>query len=234
MRPRHDGGVGDAFETPRNATDTRRPVAAFCVIVVTAVVAAILTRNWEFVFHALAATAVAGVVMWTRRTIELSPKLLWAMALCAALHMAGGLVPVPAGWPTLGGPILYNLWIVDGWLKYDHLVHAFGFGVAAVGFWQVLLAILPNLRPSPAPLLICWIAAQGCGALNEIAEFAAVRMFEKTNVGDFENAMLDLLSNAVGAGAAIVAIALVAWRRRLRSQPSRVATQRWSGQTSAA
>ncbi len=200
----------------------RGPALAFAGVILVAVVAAVLTRNWEFVFHALAASAVACVVVWVKRSIDLSNRFLWATVLCTALHMGGGLIPVPKAWPTLGGPILYNLWLIEGVVKYDHLVHAFGFGVAAVGCWQVLRSIVPDLRPSPAPLLICWIAAQGCGALNEVAEFAAVLLIERTNVGDFENAMLDLVANAVGAGAAVLAIAARAWLRRTGNAASRV------------
>ena len=45
------------------------------------------------------------------------------------LHMAGGLLTVPAGWPAQEeSRVLYTLRLIPGRLKYDHVVHAYGFG----------------------------------------------------------------------------------------------------------
>ena len=194
------------------------PIIAFAAVMFVAVAAAVLTRNWEFVFHAVAATAVAGVVLWVRRSLFVSNGVLWALVACAAAHMAGGLIPVPATWPTTpdanpGPEVLYDLWLLPRFVRYDHALHAAGFGTAAVGLWQVLRGLAPSLRPTVGPMLFCWIAAMGCGALNEVAEFAAVVFLERTNVGDFRNAMLDLVANAVGAGVAVTGLA---WASRLR------------------
>ena len=188
-------------------------VALFALVMVASTAAAVATRNWEFVFHAAAVTATAGVVLWVRRSVVIGEGVLWGLVACAAMHMAGGLVAVPRGWPTLGPPVLYNLWLVPDYFKYDHLVHAGGFGLAAAGWWHALRGLAPSLRPTAGPMAVCWLAAQGCGALNEVAEFATVVWLERTNVGDFQNAMLDLVANAAGAGLVVVGIA---WRARLR------------------
>jgi putative membrane protein len=184
------------------------PVKFFTAIVLLAVVAAVATDNVEFAFHSGGAAAVGCVVLWVRRSLKLTTGFLWMLAIVGTLHLLGGLVPVPHAWPTNGKPMLYNLWLIDGLLKYDHLVHGVGYGAAAVGFWQVLRGLAPQLRPTAGPMLLCWLAAQGCGALNEIAEFAAVLTIEETLVGGFHNAMLDLVVNAVGAGLSVLVIAM--------------------------
>jgi hypothetical protein len=46
------------------------------------------------------------------------------------VHMAGGLIAVPETWPVNGEHrVLYSLWLIPDLLKYDHVVHAYGFGV---------------------------------------------------------------------------------------------------------
>jgi putative membrane protein len=155
----------------------------------------------------------------------LSERLLWALAVVGTMHLAGGLVPVPASWPISGTAVLYNLWLIPSLLRYDHLVHAVGFGLAAVGWWQVLRHLAPRLRPTAGPMLLCWMAAQGCGALNEIAEYAAVLSLERTNVGGFDNAMLDLVANAVGAG---VAVGILASRPLVQASSRKSSTWPWA------
>ena len=37
---------------------------------------------------------------------------------------------VPSSWPVGGDSrVLYNLWLVPGVLKFDQIVHAYGFGL---------------------------------------------------------------------------------------------------------
>jgi hypothetical protein len=129
--------------------------------------------------------------------------------------MAGGLIRVPASWPIDGTiRVLYSWWIVPHRLKYDQVVHAYGFGVTTWVCWQVLAASLARygnlplrqIRPSFSLLLICATSAMGFGALNEIIEFAATLLVPETNVGGYVNTGWDLVSNGVGA---VVAAALI-------------------------
>ena len=112
-------------------------------------------------------------------------------------------MPVPAWLPAREPRVFYNLWIVPpGWLKYDQVVHAFGFGTTAWAVWQGLRSMFPSVRPTWGALLICGTAAMGFGALNEVVEFAAVLATPETNVGGYENTLWDLVSNMTGAAAA--------------------------------
>ncbi len=108
--------------------------------------------------------------------------------------MAGGIVPVPESWPIEGDVrVLYSWWIVPDRLKYDQVVHAYGFGVTTFVCWQGLQAILRDCSSGPQPptlgmLTLCVAAAMGGGgALNEVIEFAVTRIMAETNVGDYTN-----------------------------------------------
>ena len=182
---------------------------AFGVIMLPSFAAAVLLRNAEFGFYAVVTTLLALGVWAMHRRVGFTGALLWLLVAWAALHMIGGLVPVPAWLPAREPRVFYNLWVVPPkWLKYDQVVHAFGFGVTAWAVWQGLRSMFPTARPTWGVLLICGTAAMGFGALNEVVEFAAVLAVGETNVGGYENTLWDLVSNTVGALAACVLIRL--------------------------
>ena len=209
-----------------------RPVAFFTVgYLLAAVCAAMWLRNAEFVFYIGVMIALIAIVLVVHARVGLSAGLIWGLSIWGAMHMAGGLVPVPATWPTDGGQqVLYSLWILPGaeegargWLKYDQLTHAYGFAVATWLCWQGLCGAVAHhsaatsdagrrrsLRPTPGLLVLVAIAGMGLGALNEVVEFTATR-FMDTNVGGYENTGWDLVYNALGATGAAIAIG---WRAR--------------------
>jgi hypothetical protein len=118
--------------------------------------------------------------------------------------MAGGLCPLPAGWPYNGDhAVLYSLWLIPERLKYDQIVHAYGFGVTTWLCWHILRQGLRQpdggtLRPTFGMLVLCAAAGMGFGALNEVIEFIAVLTLPNTNVGGYENTGWDLVANLVG------------------------------------
>ena len=128
--------------------------------------------------------------------------------------MAGGMAP--AGTDAEGRPIvLYSLWLVPGRLKYDQVVHAYGFGVSALVCWECLRVRLRGLgdaRPTAGVMALCALAAMGLGAANEIVEFAATKLMRETNVGDYDNNATDLVFNAMGA---VVVAGVIWWRGRV-------------------
>lgn len=177
------------------------------LILLPSLVAAVVLRNAEFGFYATVTALLGGLLYVAHRRVGFPSALLWLLVGWAAVHMAGGLLPVPEGWPAKDPRVWYNFWFIPGYLKYDHVVHAYGFGVTAWACWCGLKS-LGITRPGFGPLLLAWTAAQGFGALNEVVEFTAVLTVEETNVGDFNNAMWDLVANAVGALVACVFIAI--------------------------
>jgi hypothetical protein len=180
-------------------------------------VAAIVGGNREFVFYIVVMCVLAAAVLAVHRRVLLSSGVLWCLSLWGLMHMAGGLMPVPESWPINGDQrVLYSLWLVPEYLKYDHITHAFGFGVTTWLCWQGLRRILSvtagvpieTVRPTLGSLVLCAAAGMGFGALNEVVEFTAVLLMPSTNVGGYLNTGWDLVSNLAGCVVAAVVIGL--------------------------
>lgn len=189
-------------------------VLAFTLLYMAAAAAGIvLTGNREFLLYLGVMGLFVVLVGYLHLRIGLTPGTLWCLSLWGLLHMVGGLVPLPAGWPY-DGPhaVFYSLWLVPGRLKYDMVVHAFGFGVTTWVCWQGYGAAVRKSggdpRPTAGPLVLCAAAGMGFGALNEVVEFAASRTLPDTNVGGYVNTGWDLVFNLLGSAAVALAIGL--------------------------
>ncbi len=172
-----------------------------------AIVAAAKTGNREFVFYIGVMVFLIAVVWTLRRRLGMTLAALWALTIWGLAHMAGGLVAVPESWPINGDThVLYSLWLIPDYLKYDHVVHAYGFGVTTWVCWLVLRQILAThdkpIRPTFGLMVLCAAAGLGFGALNEVVEFFAVLLVPETNVGGYVNTGWDLVANLVGAAMA--------------------------------
>ena len=194
-------------------------VGAFTLLyLATATVASLVLGNLEFLYY-IAVIVILGVIaLVVDRRVHLPQSVLWALSLWGLLHMIGGIVPLPSGLPFHGTkPVFYSLWIIPDVLKYDQLVHAYGFGVAT---WLCFLclegAMQKRIQPTVGLLALCVFAGMGLGAMNEIIEFIAVLMIPETNVGGYENTGWDLVSNAVGA--VIAALLLYRYRRNVHME----------------
>ncbi len=161
--------------------------------------------NTEFVFYVVVMAVLGVLVLGVHWRVGFSTALVWALAVWGLAHMAGGLVKI--------GPekdVLYNLWLFGHengkGLKFDQLVHAYGFGVATWACWEALRMKLARRRPDIPTLIACVLAGEGLGAINEIIEFTATKIMPKTNVGDYDNNSWDLVFNLAGCIMAAVAI----------------------------
>jgi hypothetical protein len=110
--------------------------------------------------------------------------------------------------------VLYNAdWGVPV-LRYDRLVHAFGFGAATVACWQALRGRLaPEARVTAGLAILIALMGMGVGAVNEVVEFAASRL-ANTNVGGYLNTGWDLVFNTIGCTTAAAWIARDSARQR--------------------
>jgi hypothetical protein len=188
------------------------PVLAFTLTYMAVALAASLRgHSGEFLLYVAVMAVLLVVVALVHLRVGLTTATLWGLSLWGLAHMAGGLMPVPAAWPVGGKtPVLYNLWLVPGLLKYDQLVHAYGFGVVTWVCWQGLRGAFSGhgvtARPTVGLLALCVAAGMGFGAANEVVEFIATLLLPETNVGGYENTGWDLVSNTVGSLAAAVLI----------------------------
>jgi hypothetical protein len=178
---------------------------------------AVLGRNWEFVVYIAVVLIIGAVVQALHRRVGFSRGVLWALAAWGALHMMGGLVSVPDGWPVNGDKrVFYSLWIIPGYLKYDMVIHALGFGIATWATWQCAGSILARRFPTVGALALCMLAGMGLGAINEIIEFIASLLLPETNVGGYVNTGWDLVSNLTGSMGAVL---LIGFNRSAEGKP---------------
>lgn len=167
----------------------------------------LLGGNFEFIVYVVTMALLIWLIARSLHSAAYPPVMLWALSLWGLAHMAGGGVPV-------GDGVLYSMpvfpVIATGEmtiLKYDQIVHAYGFGVTAWVLWHLLARFHPSMRGSKAILIFPALAAMGLGAVNEIIEFSAVLLVPDTNVGGYINTALDLCFNALGAVLAMVLVA---------------------------
>lgn len=187
-------------------------VAAFTALYMAVwLVASFVLANDEFVFYfavMCVLIAAVGAVHWQ---VRLHVGALWGLSLWGLAHMAGGLMSVPSSWPIQGEThVLYNWWLVPGVLKYDQLVHAYGFGLVTWICWQSLRGAFAKravaVKPSFGLLTLCVAGGMGFGAANEVVEFIATILMPATNVGGYENTGWDLVANLVGCLLAAIAV----------------------------
>ncbi len=188
------------------------PVLGFTLTYLTAaLVASLWSRNGEFLFYLVVVAILLVVVAFVHLRLRLPIWALWGLSIWGLAHMAGGLMPVPTSWP-IGGEthVLYNLWLVPGWLKYDQLVHAYGFGLVTwicwLGVRRAFCSRGITIQPTVGLLTLCVAAGMGFGAANEVIEFLITRVLPETNVGGYTNTGWDLVSNTIGCLIAAVLI----------------------------
>lgn len=136
---------------------------------------------------------VAIVVVIDARWGPIPQSLLWLLATWAVLHLAGGLAPNPTGRTE----ILYGMWLIDGVLRYDQVVHGFGIGAATAVFATAA-------RHQDHPLRWGFFVAQVVGLVNEAVENVFATFVADSNVGDAVNTAWDLGWHVIGAALAAV------------------------------
>ena len=162
-------------------------------------------RVWAYLTVCLVITAVVATAHAAAR---FSRGLLVMLLGLGVLHLAGGLLPS-------GGGVLYDYWLVDGVLKYDQAVHAFGSIAATWASWQLAgrYLDLAGTPPRVQALLAC-LGGMGKGAVNEVVEFLS----GGTHVGGYTNTGWDLVFDL--AGCLAMAVYLVQSGSPRRTPPS--------------
>jgi hypothetical protein len=200
------------MNTEATAVQRLWPVAVFTLAYLVAALSnAVVRGNVEFLFYIAVMLGLMGMVWLVHRHVGLNGAVLWGLSVWGLAHMAGGLLVVPEGWPVNEeSRVLYTMWIIPGRLKYDHVVHAYGFGMTTWVCWQGLRAALRRRAGAVSPtfglMILSAAAGLGFGALNEVVEFAATLLIPDTNVGGYRNTGWDLVANLFGATVAATII----------------------------
>jgi uncharacterized membrane protein YjdF len=183
-----------------------RAITLFVVFyLVSAMGLAAYNGNGEFIFYGVVVCCLMAIVAYMDWRVKFSPLVLWGLAIWGLVHLAGGLMPIPAALTEPGGdPVLYSLRLHPDLPKFDQLVHVYGFGISALATYEALCVRFKTRLPlDSAVIFIVFLVAIGLGTVNEIIEFIAVLVMPHTNVGGYINTGWDMVSNAVGAVLAI-------------------------------
>jgi len=165
-------------------------------------------KNYEFLLYIAVLVFFFFLILFTMNKTKFDLVVLWGLSIWGFLHMCGGGV-------IIHGDVLYNFIIIRLWeiggdtiLRFDKVVHAFGFGIATLVTYQLLKPHLKNKVSWKVIYFLLILMGMGLGALNEIIEFIAVVSVPDTNVGGYANSSLDLIFNGIGAIIAVIFIHL--------------------------
>jgi uncharacterized membrane protein YjdF len=129
------------------------------------------------------------------RAARFSRATVAALTSVAVLHLVGGLMT-----PVGNAPTFYETWLVDGLLKFDQVVHAYGTAVLTVACAHLVIALLGNaVRRGAGLAFVGGLMACGLGALNELVEFLFGLNNPHLHAGGMENTGWDLAFNLLGA-----------------------------------
>lgn len=167
-----------------------------------------LKKNYEFIWYIIVLVFFLILIIATIKKSKFDLPILWGLSIWGLLHMSGGGIVV-------GGDVLYNFVVINLFslgdniiLKFDQLVHAWGFGVTTFVAFNLLKPYL-NLKTNYKVIYPLVVAiTMGAGALNEIIEFLAVVVSPNTNVGGYYNTAIDLVFNMFGGIIAVIIIHL--------------------------
>jgi uncharacterized membrane protein YjdF len=126
------------------------------------------------------------------KALHLKFHLLIGLFILGLLHSFGGTFIIN-GLPLYQGSITT--------IPYDKIVHFFGsFIVALIAYNFIYPALIKKEQKNKGfVFLTVFLITVGVGAIIEIIEFIATISFQKTIVGDYQNNILDLVANALGA-----------------------------------
>ncbi|MCA9305864.1 MAG: DUF2238 domain-containing protein [Phycisphaerales bacterium] len=197
-------------------------VTAFTALYVVGFLALALRRgNTEFLFYGAVMLLLIGLVIWADARARFSTAVVWMLSVWGFLHMAGGVLELEQNGETVA---LYSYWLVPEVLKYDKLIHCYGFFAATFAVWEALRRFLrEELRTGLALFVIVASAGMGLGAFNEVVEYTATVISPETNVGGYVNNAQDLVANMIGAGLAAAVLWVRAGAQTKAPPPSRVA-----------
>lgn len=165
----------------------------------------VIFGNYEFCFYLGVVSFFVGLVFVSFKYVEYTKFTLVALTVWALLHLAGGGIYLDENM-RLYGKILIPFSKTWPILRYDQVVHAFGFFSATLASFCILKKSLKTLDNTFSLGIILVTSGMGFGAMNEIVEFFSTLMIEKVQVGGYINTSLDLCSNFIGAVAAWVFI----------------------------
>lgn len=153
--------------------------------------------NYEFLIYIGVILVCIGLIAASLSRVRYTPAALVALTVWSLLHLAGGGIAVGDG--RLYDLILLPLSSTVPVLRYDQVVHVWGFAAATLVMHCLLAGSLKDARPRLSLTVVLIMAGLGVGALNEIVEFLVSAAVPESGVGGYLNTSLDLCANLLGA-----------------------------------
>ncbi len=154
--------------------------------------------NYEFVIYVAVIVVCLAVICLTLFKVFYSMTTLAGLTIWALLHMAGGGLYINS--VRLYDIILLPLSQKYPILRYDQVVHIFGFAAATLLMFDLLRPLLrDNIQHFVALSIVIVMAGLGVGAFNEIIEALVTAAVPSSGVGGYLNTALDLIADLIGA-----------------------------------
>ena len=150
---------------------------------------------YQIISYALTLGLFGWLLLATRRGAKYSRGLFISLGIWALGHLAG--MGVQLDGSPLYGHILWQLPTHLPVLRYDQLVHMFGFGVSTYLMYQLIAHRLKPVSRFSLGLVVL-MAGLGIGAMNEIVEFGISELVPNNSIGQYENTSLDLVADLLG------------------------------------
>lgn len=169
------------------------------IVLLAATIYFVSKQNYEFLVYSGTLIFLILLIYFTDKKFHYNAAAKWGFFIWMALHMAGGSVYIGATRlydfiliPLVGEPYLI--------LKYDQFVHFFCYVVITLLTFTVLKTITKKDYNKVTFMIILILAGSSIGAINEMIEFSTVVMFNaREAVGGYENTLIDICSNFLGA-----------------------------------
>ncbi|PIQ78577.1 hypothetical protein COV82_00220 [Candidatus Peregrinibacteria bacterium CG11_big_fil_rev_8_21_14_0_20_46_8] len=189
----------------------QRIIATVNLLVIGGYTIFFLTRlDFEFLLYVGIIILIFGLLLISNKKVGYSNLTLWGMTIWGILHMSGGGIPV--GDDVLYSKILIPLSTSYEILKYDQVVHIFGFATATLLMYELMRPLMHKEALGTKRLsFILVMSGAGLGSLNEIFEFIATVLVPENGVGGYVNTSLDLIANLIGA---LIALFIIRYRAK--------------------
>lgn len=157
-------------------------------------------RDLEFIIYVVVIAAIYLFVLKTLKYTMFPVWLLWFFSAWGIAHILGGAIVLDNA--VLFAYKIYPFLDLGGEfyiLKYDQLVHMYLYGVISVMIFHVMRMYFKIREKTLLVFLIAVLGSAGIGTLNEIMEFLVATNIPENGVGGYENTMLDISFNLLGA-----------------------------------
>ena len=168
----------------------------------------IMHKNWEFTIYTIFILFVIGLMVKLHKKYHFSRFVLIGVTILHVLHKMGRYI-------ILNGKILYEAEVIEGFLRYDKILHFWGiFVFTLVGFY-LLKPYIKTIEKKRVISLILFLFGMGIGTFWEMFEFSVVATQIRTGVGGYFNTMGDIYANAVGSVCAVLYLHLKGMFKKL-------------------